>query len=520
MGAKRCVPTQSRRRIASNPIRSLAARTDFTLDSYIESSSTEKIQNNGMKKSRDLVKGSGLAPAALAGLASREDIKAVAGKLRNSSASARDTWKCYDMPNSMQNLMLIQVKGRRRAQTRLVEPKLESINSGDSYILVSKDHLFLWIGQYSNVIERTKSLEIANCIQEKKDLCFRSANPLITIDNQKTETIDPKSVDSFRKLLNAKPELAISPANSPEEDELYEEAIIGTNLIYKVDNEKLVPYESYWGRVPRHEMLSTTEAFVFDFGSEMYVWVGNKTLNITRKCALDSAKDLWNKGFDYTECDINPLGVTTGKKADKRPEWSWFTKVSQNMEPVLFREKFLNWPSAPPSSPGPLKPKAFTKDKPKEVYISSPDFDVKALIQWQPPEPDMILEQTHLGRGLRWDDDIEGRHISITTLSVKCWHISDYEKHELSNQNMSHFFSGDTYVVRWHYRASRVGRELKTGNESRHSLRGRDRICYFFWHGANTKSTEKGASALMTVELDKEKAQQVSNICAIDGNTR
>ena len=517
MGQKKSVRTQGRRRVASNPIKSLAARTDFTVDSYIENSSEEKISNNNAK-TKDLVKSSNLAsnlaPSALAGLASREDIKAVAGKLRNSSASARDTWKCYDMPNSMQNLMLVQIKGRRRAQTRLVEPKLQSINSGDSFILVSKDKLFLWIGQYSNVIERTKSLEIVNCIQEKKDLCYRSSNPLIMIDNQKPETINPKNEQSFRKLLNSSSEDSISPAKSPEEDELYEEVIVGTNLIYKVANEQLVPYETYWGHIPKYEMLISTEAFVFDFGSEMYVWVGNKTSNIVRKCALDSAKDLWNKGFDYSECDINPLGVNITKKCDKRPEWSWFMKISQNMEPVLFREKFLNWPSAPPASPGPLKSRAQTKEKPypKDIYISSSDIDVKALIESKAPEPDMILENSHLGRGVRWDDELEGRHISITSLAVKCWHISDYEKHELSNENMSYFFSGDTYVVRWHYRASRVGRELKTGNESRHSLRGRDRICYFFWHGANTKSTEKGASALMTIELDKEKAQQVCSL--------
>jgi supervillin len=34
---------------------------------------------------------------------------------------------------------------------------------------------------------------------------------------------------------------------------------------------------------------------------------------------------------------------TTG---DKRPSWTIFGKVSQNMETVLFKEKFTDWPDA------------------------------------------------------------------------------------------------------------------------------------------------------------------------------
>lgn len=38
---------------------------------------------------------------------------------------------------------------------------------------------------------------------------------------------------------------------------------------------------------------------------------------------------------------------------------------------------------------------------------------------------------------------------------------------------------------------------------------GKEKCCYFFWQGRHATVSEKGTSALMTVELDEERGAQV-----------
>jgi len=49
------------------------------------------------------------------------------------------------------------------------------------------------------------------------------------------------------------------------------------------------------------------QVLVFDFGSEMYVWTGKQVPFAQRKVGLRLAQELWDKGYDYTDCEVNPF---------------------------------------------------------------------------------------------------------------------------------------------------------------------------------------------------------------------
>lgn len=55
------------------------------------------------------------------------------------------------------------------------------------------------------------------------------------------------------------------------------------------------------------------QIYVFDFGSEMYVWCGKLVPTELRKSATTLAKELWDQGYNYSECDINPMNASFGK---------------------------------------------------------------------------------------------------------------------------------------------------------------------------------------------------------------
>lgn len=88
---------------------------------------------------------------ARAGLANKEDLKKVALK-KTSHTAVMNPGGMSAAP--YRDLMLIQIKGRRHVEMRIVQPSAHSINSGDCFLLVTKSKIYQWMGEYANVMER------------------------------------------------------------------------------------------------------------------------------------------------------------------------------------------------------------------------------------------------------------------------------------------------------------------------------------------------------------------------------
>ncbi|XP_076428620.1 supervillin isoform X21 [Peromyscus maniculatus bairdii] len=496
---KRSVRPKRRVQASKNPLKLLAARDDL-LQEYTEQRLNVAFMESKRMKVEKMSSNSNFSEVTLAGLASRENFSSI--NLRSVNLMEQNS---NNSAVPYKKLMLLQIKGRRHVQTRLVEPRASSLSSGDCFLLLSPQYCFLWVGEFSNVIEKAKASELATLIQTKRELGCRATYIQTIEEGINTHTHAAKD---FWKLLGG--QTSYQSAGDPKEDELYETAIIETNCVYRLTDDKLVPDDDYWGKIPKCSLLQSKEVLVFDFGSEVYVWHGKEVTLAQRKIAFQLAKHLWNGAFDYENCDINPLdpgecNPLIPRKGQGRPDWAIFGRVTEHNETILFKEKFLDWTELKRPSEKNSGEVVQQKDDPR---TDIKPYDVTRMVATPQVTASTILDGVNVGRGYGLVEGDDRRQFEIATVSVDVWHILEFDYSRLPRQSIGQFHEGDAYVVKWKFMVSTaVGSRQKGEHPVR--VAGKEKCVYFFWQGRHSTVSEKGTSALMTVELDEERGAQV-----------
>ena len=323
---------------------------------------------------------------------------------------------------------LLQVKGKRNVRVTPVPVAASSMNHGDCFILDLGDKIFLWSGSEANRHEKGKAMEVMTRLYNSRG----AKAERIVMDEEPDN-------EEFWGTLAGSPSDVLS-ADEGGSDEAVSRS--STLRLYRVSNEsgsmETTEVEKRDGQLHR-DMLDENDVFILDVGNSLFVWVGREANDEEKANALETANKFAEEGGSSSRASA--------------------TVIRQYMEPVEFKSMFHQW-NPPSSFDFSHKPSGdIARDLPKEAI----DF---AAVRKGNPESERMI------------DDGSG--------TVRVWRIVDHDMTELEESEIGEFFSGDSYVVHYHYTDPKTRREG-------------DLI--YFWLGRNSETIEKGTAAARTVEL-------------------
>jgi gelsolin len=182
---------------------------------------------------------------------------------------------------------LLKVKGAKNVRITEVPCYPNSLNSGDVFVLDTKDFIYEWIGKSSSIHERRKGGELCTAIRNE-----RGAKPtIITIEESRGED-DPR----FWEALGGK-----GPVMSAAEggDDFSAEAEKRTEKkLFKLSDAsgRLQFTQVATGKVLLN-LFQTNDVFVFDSGFEIFLWIGKGASPAERSAGFGQAQEyLRNSG--------------------------------------------------------------------------------------------------------------------------------------------------------------------------------------------------------------------------------
>ncbi|KAM9779756.1 supervillin-like [Neosynchiropus ocellatus] len=491
---RRSVRPARRTQGSRNPLRALAAREDIRQDYMGEQVAAEErvqAENKRRNSGSHLTRSEGVSTA--------------------TPDSSRPPF-C--------SIMLIHVKGRQQVQVRLVEPSVRSINSGDCFLLVTPESCFLWSGEFANDREKAKAEELASLIQGQGELGCR-ASQVVRLEEGLTS--DGSLASGFWNILGGRTQYR--GAGAPEEDEEYECGVVESNCVYRLAEKKLVPHEQAWARSPSVSLLRSSEALVFDFGSEVYLWLGRNVSMNSRTVALQLTHQVWAGAYDYSNCRVNPLDPTQSNAGIQRsgvgrPTWALFGCIAEDGETALFREKFLDWPCRANGlkQAGPVKSETQPAPvlSPSRVPLSSDLLkacDAKALLSGQMAAEDAVVRNVLSGvdvqRGYGLVALEDGHQVQLRTVAIDTWHVQEFDDSEVPLESTGQLHEGDSYVIRWTYSLNPLGEWGAGGDGSNTSVGHEEKTAFFLWRGCRSSSSGRDTATFLSIGMKMQESSQV-----------
>lgn len=334
---------------------------------------------------------------------------------------------------------LLHLKGKRNVRVKDVPVSHKSLNKGDVFVLDAGLILYQFNGPEASRMEKAKGLEVTANINSNE----RGARAKIHILEFPLDNSKPEMKEFWKELGGEGP---VAEAAAAGDDAEHEKAAAASVQLFRVsDNSGQLEVTPVGSGSLKKEQLDTSDCFIVDVGSEVFVWVGKGSTQQEKTSAMQFATG-------YLE--------SSGK-----PQWTPITRVVEGGETSVFKAHFANWSdvTTPQLGRRTLEKKSTPSQAKIDVgamHTSSRSLDVGSATK---------APVTHKGNG-----------------ELKVWRVEDFKRAEIPKENYGLFYAGDSYVILYS--------EKRPGGDDLHYI--------YFWQGRTSSTDEKGASALLAKELD------------------
>ncbi|XP_019166090.1 PREDICTED: villin-2-like [Ipomoea nil] len=283
-------------------------------------------------------------------------------------------------------------KGKRVVRLKQVPFARSTLNHDDVFILDTKDKIYQFNGENSNIQERAKALEV---IQFLKDKYHEGKCGVAIIDDGNLQA-EPDSGEFWVLFGGFAP---IGKKVTTEDDIVPERT---PAKLFSITNGQVNPVDGELSK----SILENNRCYLLDCGAEVFVWVGRLTQLDEKKAAIQTSEEF--------------VG------SQKRPKSTHITQLIQGNETNSFKAKFDSWPSgssAPAPEEGRGKVAALLKQQGVGIKAASKTVTVNEEV---PP----LLE----GGG-----------------KLEVWRINGSAKTPVPKDDVGKFYSGDCYIVLYTY---------------------------------------------------------------------
>jgi gelsolin len=168
---------------------------------------------------------------------------------------------------------LLHVKGKKSVVVREVPMKIESLNSGDVFILDHGLDVYQMNGKECGAMERAKAAELTATIKGERGACKLAVF-------EETDTNDPHANKFWEYLGGRKPIAAATPDTPQKMDKKLFRLSDETGKMQMVEVKNVA-----------RSSLESKDAFILDNGIEIFVWVGKGASKEEKSKGLAYATD-------------------------------------------------------------------------------------------------------------------------------------------------------------------------------------------------------------------------------------